>query len=79
MFLIPASSRVARAGPPAMIPVPSGALLRRTLAPQNLPIKSCGIEPFSSKGTVTKFLIAASLPFRIASGISADFPTPAPT
>ena len=37
------------------------------------------MEPFSSLATVTNFLIASSFPLRIASGISAAFPSPAPT
>ena len=79
MFLIPASSSTERAGPPAMIPVPSGAFLRRTVAPPNFPVKSCGTEQFASIGTSTKCFIASSFPLRIASGTSAALPTPAPT
>lgn len=77
--MIPTSSRTERAGPPAIIPVPSGALFNNTVAPPNLPMKSCGTEPFSSIGTSTKCLMASSFPLRIASGISAALPTPAPT
>ena len=79
MFLIPASSQTIRAGPPAMIPVPSGAFFNRTEAEPNLPIKSCVILIFSSVATETRFLIASSFPLRIASGISVAFPRPAPT
>ena len=79
MFLYPASSSTARAGPPAMIPVPSGAFLINTDALPNLPLKSCGTLPFSSIGTSTRFFSAASFPLRIASGISVALPRPAPT
>ena len=40
MFLYPASSSTLRAGPPAMIPVPSGAVFRRTEALPNCPFQS---------------------------------------
>ena len=61
------------------IPVPSGALFKRTDAEPNCPIKSCVILWFGSRATVTRFLIASSFPLRIASGISVAFPSPAPT
>ena len=79
MFLIPAISITARAGPPAITPVPSGAFLSNTEAPPNLPTKSCVILSFASNATVMRFLAASSLPLRIASGISTAFPSPAPT
>ena len=62
-----------------MIPVPSGAFFRRTDALPNLPILSCVTLPNSSNATETMFLIASSLPLRIASGISVALPRPAPT
>ena len=62
-----------------MIPVPSGDVFNNTDELPNLPVKSCGVLPFSSIGTSTNFLAAASLPLRIASGISIAFPNPAPT
>ena len=45
----------------------------------NIRTKSWVIEPFSSLATVTNFFIASSFPLRIASGISAALPKPAPT
>ena len=74
--MIPASSITARAGPPAITPVPSGAFLSNTEALPNLPIKSCVILPFSSNETEISFFAASSFPLRIASGISAAFPPP---
>ena len=62
-----------------MIPVPSGDVFNNTDAPPKFPVKSCGVVPFSSIGTSTRLFIAASFPLRIASGISAAFPNPAPT
>ena len=53
--MIPASSITARAGPPAITPVPSGAFLSNTEALPNLPIKSCVILPFSSNETEISF------------------------
>ena len=77
--MIPASSHTERAGPPAMIPVPSGDFFNNTEAPVYFPVTSCVIELFSSNLTLMRLLIASSFPLRIASGISAAFPRPAPT
>ena len=79
MFLIPAISITARAGPPAITPVPSGAFFSSTEALPNFPITSCVMLSFSSNATLIRFLAASSFPLRIASGISVAFPKPAPT
>ena len=79
MFLIPANSHTLRAGPPAITPVPSGAFFSNTEAPVCFPVISCVILLFSSNFTVMSFFIASSFPLRIASGISAALPKPAPT
>ena len=48
-----------------LVAVPSGAFFKSTLALPNFPRKSCGMLLFSSNGTATRFLAAASLPLSL--------------
>ncbi|AAO37043.1 ribosomal protein [Clostridium tetani E88] len=75
---IPANSRTALTGPPAITPVPSFAVIIRTFPVPNSPSMLCGtVVPTIC--TLTKFFLASSMPFLIASGISIDLPIPTPT
>ena len=76
--LIPAISTTERTVPPAIIPVPGAAGLRRTLPAPYSPIISCGIVVLTT-GTSIKFFFASSIAFLIASGVSAALPIPYPT
>ncbi len=76
--LIPALSNTARIAPPAMIPVPAAAGLINTKPPENLPSIGCGTVCLN-KGTRTRFFLASSIPFAIASVTSFALPKPYPT
>ena len=76
--LYPASSRTGLTLPPAITPVPSSAGFNKTLALPNLPTYSWGIV-VPTTGTSTKFFLASSIAFLIASGTSAALPFPTPT
>ena len=65
-------------GPPAIIPVPSGAGLKKTVVAPNLPIISCGIVFPLTILTSTTCLFAFSTAFLIASGTSPLLPVPNP-
>ncbi len=62
IFSIPAASKIARAGPPAMIPVPGAAGLSMILLAPNLPTISWGIVPLTI-GTRNMLTAALSLAF----------------
>ena len=75
---MPAASRTGRMAPPQMMPVPSGAGLRRTLPPSQTPVTSWGmVVPFMQTGRMA--LRAASPPLRMASPTSLALPMPRPT
>ena len=64
--------------PPAIIPVPAGAALKKTFPDPFLPLTSwCKVLP-SFKGIFIKFLLATSVAFLIASGTCFDLPWPIP-
>ena len=70
---MPAASRIARAAPPAMTPVPGAAGLSRTRAASCSPmIVWVIVEPAS--GTAKVFFFASSMPFWIAAGTSFALP-----
>jgi hypothetical protein len=69
----PASSRMIRAAPPAMTPVPAAAGFISTRPAELTPMIGCVIvEPAS--GTSKRFFFASSVPFWIASGTSFALP-----
>ena len=69
----PAASRIARAAPPAMTPVPGAAGFSSTRAASCSPMIVCVIvEPAS--GTAKRFFRASSMPFWIAAGTSFALP-----
>ncbi len=70
---MPAASRIARAAPPAITPVPGAAGFSSTRAASCSPRITCVIvEPAS--GTAKKFFFASSMPFWIAAGTSLALP-----
>ena len=70
---IPAASRIARAAPPAMTPVPGAAGFNQHACRVVLAEHGCVIvEPAS--GTANRFLRASSMPFWIAAGTSLALP-----
>ena len=70
---MPASSRMARAAPPAMTPVPGAAGLISTRPAPISPITGWMIvEPV--RGTEKRFLRASSVPFWMARGTSLALP-----
>src|SRR3984893_13571232 len=74
---IPATSITARTGPPAMIPVPSGAGFSITWPEPYRPRTWCGmVVPFKFKWI--KFFFACSIALRIAMGTSRALPMPKP-
>ena len=79
MSCMPNTSQTDLIGPPAIIPVPAGAVLKRTFPEPFLPFTSwCNVLP-SFKGILIKFLLASSVAFLIASGTCLDLPWPIPT
>ena len=76
--LIPASSRMARAAPPAITPVPGAAGFSSTRPAPISPRMGCTIVDPAS-GTRNKFFLASSVPFWIARGTSFALPYPRPT
>src|SRR5262249_24667309 len=78
MFVMPAASTTARTAPPAMMPVPSGAGLSRTLPAPKFPTMRCGIV-LPCSGTRIRFFFAASMHFLMAEGTSFALPMPKPT
>src|SRR4051794_20464046 len=70
---IPAHSRTARTGPPAMTPVPGLAGLSRTTPAAFSPSTGCGIVCWM-RGTLKKFFLASSTPFAMAAGTSLALP-----
>src|SRR5690349_377778 len=75
---IPAHSRTARTGPPAMTPVPALAGLSSTTPAASSPWTGCGMEA-AIRGTLKKCFLASSTPLAIAAGTSLAFPYPTPT
>src|ERR687897_69767 len=74
----PASSRMMRAAPPAITPVPGAAGFIRTRPPPVSPVTGWVIvEPAS--GTSNRLRLASSVPFWMASGTSLALPYPRPT
>src|SRR5699024_671388 len=74
----PESSITARAGPPAITPIPSAAGFINTLPEPNRPWISWWIV-VPTIGTSIKFFLALSIAFLMASGTSFAFPVPKPT
>ena len=69
----PAASRIARAAPPAITPVPGAAGLSSTLAASWMPrIWWVIVEP--ARATAKVFFFASSMPFWIAAGTSFALP-----
>ena len=69
----PAASRMARAAPPAITPVPGAAGFSSTRAASCWPmITWVMVSPAS--GTEKRFFFASSMPFWIAAGTSFAFP-----
>ena len=79
MSCTPKVSKTALIGPPAITPVPEGAVLKTTLPAPKWPFISwCNVLP-SFNGTLTIFFFASSVAFLIASGTSFALPVPKPT
>ena len=76
---IPKTSQTDRIAPPAIIPVPAGAALKKTFPEPFLPLTSWWSVRPSFNGILTKLLLATSVAFFIASGTCLDFPWPMPT
>src|SRR5215218_7991135 len=70
---IPAHSRTARTGPPAMTPVPGDAGLSITTPAAFSPWMGWGIVPWM-RGTLKKCFLASSTPLAIAAGTSLALP-----
>src|SRR5690606_9015219 len=70
---IPAHSRTARTGPPAMTPVPGLAGRSRTTPAAASPCTGWGMVP-PMRGTRKKFFFASSTPLAIAAGTSLALP-----
>src|SRR4051794_559932 len=70
---MPAHSRTARTGPPAMTPVPGEAGRSRTTPAAASPWIGCGMVPWM-RGTLKKFFLASSTPLAIAAGTSLALP-----
>src|SRR5579864_6248595 len=77
MSVTPITSKTARIGPPAMMPVPAGAGAISTLAAPCSPRTLWWIEPFFS-ATLTMLRRAASIAFWTATGTSRALPLPMP-
>src|SRR5689334_16228566 len=73
MSWMPAHSRTARTGPPAMTPVPGAAGRSMTTPAAFSPCTGCGIVPWM-RGTLKKFFLASSTPLEIAAGTSFALP-----
>src|SRR3954453_2157102 len=74
----PRLSKIARIGPPAMIPVPAGAERSATRPAPKWPMPSwCSVRP-SFSGTRTMAFLAAAVALLIASGTSRALPWPKP-
>src|SRR3954452_22631256 len=74
----PASSRMMRAAPPAITPVPAAAGFIRTRPAPVTPMMGWVIV-LPARGTSNRFFLASSVPFWIASGTSFALPYPRPT
>src|SRR6185295_17740210 len=75
----PSASKMARIGPPAMMPVPGLAARNTTRPAPKWPFTSwCRVRP-SRSGTRTMPRLACSVALRIASGTSRALPAPWPT
>src|SRR5688572_1034757 len=70
---MPAHSRTARTGPPAMTPVPGAAGRSRTTPAAFSPWTGCGMVPWM-RGTLKKCFLASSTPLAIAAGTSFALP-----
>src|SRR6478672_837259 len=70
---MPAHSRTARTGPPAITPVPGAAGRSRTTPAAFSPCTGCGIVPWM-RGTLKKCFLASSTPLAIAAGTSLALP-----
>ena len=75
---MPKTSQTDRIAPPAIIPVPAGAALKKTFPEPFFPFTSWWRVLPSFKGILIKFLLATSDAFLIASGTCFDFPWPIP-
>src|SRR6476469_667933 len=74
----PRLSKMARIGPPAMMPVPAGAARRLTLPAPKWPLPSwCSVRP-SRSGTRIMAFLAAAVALLMASGTSRALPWPKP-
>src|SRR6476661_6337539 len=73
MSWMPAHSRTARTGPPAMTPVPGAAGRSMTTPAAFSPWTGCGMVPWM-RGTRKKFFFASSTPLAIAAGTSLALP-----
>ena len=69
----PAASRIARAAPPAMTPVPGAAGFSSTRAESWRPTISWVIDE-PANGTAKRFFFASSIPFWMAAGTSLALP-----
>src|SRR6266511_4841076 len=74
----PAASRMARAAPPAITPVPGAAGFSRTRAASCTPT-IWWVIVVPARATGNRFLRASSIPFWMAAGTSLAFPYPRPT
>src|SRR5215831_15368355 len=75
----PSASKMARIGPPAMMPVPGLAARNTTRPAPKWPFTSwCSVRP-SRSGTRTMPRLACSVALRMASGTSRALPAPWPT
>ena len=73
MSWMPAASRMARAAPPAMTPVPGAAGFSSTRPAPCSPMIGCVIvEP--ARATENRFFLASSMPFWMAEGTSLALP-----
>ena len=73
---MPSASHTARIGPPAMMPVPGGAVRSSTRPAPKCPTMSwCSVRPWRS-GTRIIARLACSVALRTASGTSRALPLP---
>ena len=70
---MPASSRMARAAPPAMTPVPGAAGLSST-RPAPISPMTGWVMVLPASGTANRFFLASSVPFWMARGTSLALP-----
>src|SRR3954447_16889496 len=75
---MPAHSRTARTGPPAITPVPGDAGRSSTTPAASSPWIGCGMVPWM-RGTLKNAFFASSTPLAMAAGTSLALPYPTPT